>query len=49
MSPYTPTEDEYNSLAFGLDHHISTRTNKILLTLNLRFICKTLIAMQMNS
>ena len=28
MSPYTPTEDEYNALAFGLDHHIPTRTNK---------------------
>ena len=28
MSPYTPTEDEYNALAFGSDHHIPTRTNK---------------------
>ena len=28
MSSYTLTEDEYNALAFGLDHHILTRTNK---------------------
>ena len=28
MPPYTPTEDEYNALAFGSDHHIPTRTNK---------------------
>ena len=40
MSSYTLTEDEYYSLAFGLDHHILTRTNKILLTLNLSSIFK---------
>ena len=28
MSSYTLAEDEYNVLAFGLDHHIPTRTNK---------------------
>ena len=28
MSFYTLTEDEYNTLAFGLDQHIPTRTNK---------------------
>ena len=28
MSSYTLTEDKYNALAFGLDHHIATRTNK---------------------
>ena len=28
MSSYTLTEDEYNVLAFGLDDHIPTRTNK---------------------
>ena len=28
MSSYTQTEDEYNALVFGLDHHIPTRTNK---------------------
>ena len=28
MSSYTLTEDEYNALAFSLDHHIPRRTNK---------------------
>ena len=28
MSSYTLAEDEYNALAFELDHHILTRTNK---------------------
>ena len=28
MSSYPPTEDEYNTLAFGLDHHIPAKTNK---------------------
>ena len=28
MPSYTLTEDEYNALAFGLDQHILTRTNK---------------------
>ena len=31
MLPYTLTEDEYDALAFGLDHHIPTRTNKNLI------------------
>ena len=25
---YTLTEDEYNAFAFGLDHHIQTKTSK---------------------
>ena len=29
MSSYTLTEDEYNALA--LDHHIPTRTNKMII------------------
>ena len=28
MLSYTLTEDKYNAFTFGLDHHISTRTNK---------------------
>ena len=28
MSSYTLTKDEYNALAFGIDHHIPIRTNK---------------------
>ena len=45
MSSYALTEDEYNALAFGLDGHIPTRTNIILLlTLNLSSIFKVLIA-----
>ena len=28
MSSYTLVQDEYNALAFGLDHHIPKRTNK---------------------
>ena len=28
MWSYNLTKDEYNPLAFGLDHHIPTRTNK---------------------
>ena len=31
MLSYTLTEDEYDALAFGLDHHIPTRTNKNLI------------------
>ena len=34
MSFHTLTEDEYNDLAFELDHHISTRTTKKLWKLN---------------
>ena len=46
MSSYSLTEDEYNALAFGLDHDIPTRTSKkMLLRLNLSSIFKVLIAM----
>ena len=44
MSSYTQTEDEYNALAFGLDHHQQEPT-KILLTLNLSSAFKVLIVM----
>ena len=37
MSSYTLTEDEYNALAFGLDHHIPTRTNKNIIGSELEF------------
>ena len=35
ISSYTLTEDEYNTLAFGLDYHISTRINKSIINIQL--------------
>ena len=37
MSPYTPAEDEYNPLTFGLDHRIPTRSNKNIIDTEFEF------------
>ena len=45
MSSYTLAEDEYNALAFELDHHILTRTNKNIIDTEFELYFKVKITM----
>ena len=38
MLSYTLTEDEYNALAFGLDHHFAARTNKYIIDIEFELL-----------